>query len=217
MRPAVFSIRKPRIVADVCSKASVYRKGAVNKAVVVGDDYPALLRARRRRERWSAEDRRLYQRHRWLSEGFHGEAKTWHGLARAVRRGLANMKIQGYLTAAAVNLKAAGCRSPCSYSALDRLLECLPGPQTHWSAGFPFEGSDRADRCITRVYRALLQRPPSLHAQCLGPCRQERPTSRLGVHRHCVCTGRHRCCQGPMAPGRRSATPDAAQARRIPG
>ena len=36
---------------------------------------------------------------------FHGEAKTWHGLARAVRRGLANMKIQAYLTAAAVNLK----------------------------------------------------------------------------------------------------------------
>jgi hypothetical protein len=64
-----------------------------------------LLRARRRRERWSAEDLRLYQRHRWRSEGFHGEAKTWHGPARAVRRGLANMKIQAYLTAAAINLK----------------------------------------------------------------------------------------------------------------
>lgn len=80
-------------------------KGRTNKAVVVGDDYPALLRARRRRERWTEEDRRLYQRHRWRSEGFHGEAKSWHGLARAVRRGLANMKIQAYLTAAAVNLK----------------------------------------------------------------------------------------------------------------
>ncbi|MET4323857.1 hypothetical protein ABIC02_007649 [Bradyrhizobium sp. RT5a] len=66
----------------------------VNKAVVVGDHYPALLRARRRRERWSKQDRRLYQRHRWRSEGFHGEAKTWHGLARAIRRGLPNMKIQ---------------------------------------------------------------------------------------------------------------------------
>ena len=80
-------------------------KGRVNKAVVVGDDYPALLRARRRRERWSDEDRGLYQRHRWRSEGYHGEAKTWHGLARAVRRGLPNMRIQAYLTAAAVNLK----------------------------------------------------------------------------------------------------------------
>jgi hypothetical protein len=36
--------------------------------------------------------------------GLHGEAKTWHG-ARAARRGLANMKIQAYLTAAAINLK----------------------------------------------------------------------------------------------------------------
>lgn len=80
-------------------------KGRVNKAVVLGDDYPALLRARRRRERWSEEDRRLYQRHRWRSEGFHGEAKTWHGLARAVRRGLSNMRIQAFLTAAAINLK----------------------------------------------------------------------------------------------------------------
>ena len=80
-------------------------KGRANKAVVVGDDYPALLRARRRREKWTEEDRRLYQRHRWRSEGIHGEAKSWHGLARAVRRGLSNMKIQSYLTAAAINLK----------------------------------------------------------------------------------------------------------------
>jgi transposase len=80
-------------------------KGRTNKAVVVGDDYPALLRARRRKDRWTDEDRRLYQRHRWRSEGYHGEAKTWHGLARAVRRGLQNMRIQAFLTAAAVNLK----------------------------------------------------------------------------------------------------------------
>lgn len=77
----------------------------VTKAVVIVHDYPALLRARRRRERWGEDDKRLYQRHRWRSEGFHGEAKTWHGLARAVRRGLANMRIQAYLTAAAINLK----------------------------------------------------------------------------------------------------------------
>ena len=80
-------------------------KGRVNKAVVVSDDHPALLRARRRKERWSEEDPRLHQRHRWRSEGFHGEAKGWHGLARAVRRGLRNMRIQAFLTAAAVNLK----------------------------------------------------------------------------------------------------------------
>ena len=89
-----------------CDLASIcISKGRKNKAVVVSDDYPALLRARRRRQNWSSEDRLLYQRHRWRSEGYHGEAKTWHGLARAVRRGLSNMKIQAYLTAAAVNLK----------------------------------------------------------------------------------------------------------------
>lgn len=79
--------------------------GRINKAVVVSDDHPALLRTRRRKERWSKDDAHLYQRHRWRSEGFHGEAKTWHGLARAVRRGLQNMRIQAFLTAAAVNLK----------------------------------------------------------------------------------------------------------------
>lgn len=77
----------------------------VTKAVVIVHDYPALLRARLHRERWTAEEDRLYRRHRWRSEGFHGEAKTWHGLARAVRRGLANMRIQAFLTATAVNLK----------------------------------------------------------------------------------------------------------------
>jgi len=91
---------------SLCSLAALcLSKGRANKAVVVSDDHPALLRARRRRLRWSEEDRRLYQRHRWRSEGFHGEAKTWHGLARAVRRGLGNMRIQALLTAAAINLK----------------------------------------------------------------------------------------------------------------
>ncbi len=75
------------------------------KTVVISADHPALLRARRRRLRWSEEDRRPCRRHRWRSEGFHGEAKTWHGLGRAVRRGLGNMRIQSYLTAAAINLK----------------------------------------------------------------------------------------------------------------
>ena len=35
----------------------------------------------------------------------HGEAKTQHGLRRAVRRGLDNVSIQAYLTAAVINLK----------------------------------------------------------------------------------------------------------------
>ena len=86
-------------------KDTCLSKGRRTKSIVIGDDYPALLRARRRRIRWSEDDRRLYQRHLWRSEGYHGEAKTWHGLERATRRGLDNMKIQSYLTAAAINLK----------------------------------------------------------------------------------------------------------------
>ena len=46
-----------------------------------------------------------YKRHRWRVEGMHGEAKTQHGLRRAVRRGLSNVAIQVYLTAAVINLK----------------------------------------------------------------------------------------------------------------
>ena len=76
-----------------------------SKVVLVPHAYPALLRARRRHARWGEEERRMHRRHMWRSEGYHGEAKTWHGLGRAVRRGLANMKIQSYLTAAAINLK----------------------------------------------------------------------------------------------------------------
>lgn len=102
-------------------------KGRVNKAVVVSDNHPALLRARRRKERWSKEDARLYRRHRWRSEGFHGEAKTWHGLARAVRRGLSNMRIQAFLTAAAINLKRLAAALVAIAAALSAPLLALVG------------------------------------------------------------------------------------------
>jgi transposase len=75
------------------------------RAVVISDGHAALLRARRRRLRWSSYEYKLYGRHRWRSEGVHAQAKRWHGLQRAVRRGLWNMSIQSYLTAAAINLK----------------------------------------------------------------------------------------------------------------
>ena len=97
--------------------------GRVNKAVVVGHDYPALLRARRRREKWSERDRELYRRHRWKVQGVHGEAKSWHGLARAVRRGLWNMRVQAYLAAAAINLK----RLAAALLLLRSLFAHMPG------------------------------------------------------------------------------------------
>ncbi len=75
------------------------------RAILIVDGYEALLRARRERLRWDERTRQSYQRHRWRVEGINGEAKTQHGLRRAVRRGLANVAIQAYLTAAVINLK----------------------------------------------------------------------------------------------------------------
>ena len=96
------------------------------RVVVFNLDHPSLLRARRRRLRWGAEEGRLYRRHRWRSEGFHGEAKTWHGLARAVRRGLSNMRIQAFLTAAAINLKRLAAAALLALLWLWSLLDDAP-------------------------------------------------------------------------------------------
>ena len=78
---------------------------AASRSVIVQDGYPALLRARRRHLRKEPADKSAYNTHRFRVEGVHGEAKTCHGLRRAVRRGLANMAIQAFLTAAVINLK----------------------------------------------------------------------------------------------------------------
>ena len=75
------------------------------RTILIVDGYTSLLRARRRRINWDSETRKIYDRHRYKVEGVHGEAKTQHGLRRAVRRGLANVAIQVYMTAAVINLK----------------------------------------------------------------------------------------------------------------
>ena len=75
------------------------------RVICIVDGYEALLRARRRKIEWAKETMHWYSRHRWRVEGVHGEAKTQHGLRRAVRRGLMNVAIQVYLTAAVMNLK----------------------------------------------------------------------------------------------------------------
>jgi hypothetical protein len=79
---------------------------AKTRLILIVDGYEALLRARRRKlNGWDDHTKPLYNRHRYLVEGIHGEAKTQHGLRRAVRRGLENVAIQVYLTAAVINLK----------------------------------------------------------------------------------------------------------------
>jgi len=96
---------RPRCVSPSAHSRSVYLK----------DGYCALLRARRCKEKgWPQPMQEAYRRHRWKVEGIHGEAKSCHGLRRAARRGLSNLRIQAYLTAAVINLK--------------RLAKLAPGP-----------------------------------------------------------------------------------------
>jgi hypothetical protein len=92
--------RRPCPLRAACIGSEVPRR-----AILLHRDHPALPRARRKHARWGERERSIHARHRIRAEGFHGEAKTWHGLARAVRRGLANVRIQAYLTAAVITLK----------------------------------------------------------------------------------------------------------------
>jgi len=75
------------------------------RKVLIIHGYVSLLRARRRWKAPDAETRLNYRRHRWRVEGRHAEAKERHGLRRAVRRGLREVSIQVFLTAAVMNLK----------------------------------------------------------------------------------------------------------------
>ncbi len=86
---------------------------AVSRTILIGDGHAALLRARRRKEKgWDESTREKYTRHRWHVEGVHGRSKTQHGLHRAIRRGLSNVAIQVYLTAAVMNLKKLTTKHP---------------------------------------------------------------------------------------------------------
>lgn len=86
-------------------KAQCLPQGAPSRRVHVVTNHAAILRARRKRAAWGEDEHAIYTRHRWRVEGAHGTAKTVHGLARAIRRGLENMKIQALLTAIAMNVK----------------------------------------------------------------------------------------------------------------
>jgi hypothetical protein len=102
------------IACPLCSRCTNSGK---SRTVLIVDGHQALTRARRRHRRWDTRTRTAYQRHRWKVEGVHGESKTQHGLRRAVRRNLANISIQAYLTAAVINLK--------------RLATAASGPLNH--------------------------------------------------------------------------------------
>jgi len=93
---------------DCCNCALRKRclgENSKSRIIMISNGYEAMLRARRRRRKPDKKFIEIYRRHKWKIEGMHGDAKTQHGLRRAVRRGLANVSIQAYLTAAVINLK----------------------------------------------------------------------------------------------------------------
>ncbi len=111
LRPGSQTIRGRfyRSKAKDCKRCSLARdclpKTGKSRAIIIQDGHGALLRARRRYLKKLPADRAAYHSHRFRVEGIHGEAKTCHGLNRAIRRGLDNIAIQTWLTAAAINLK----------------------------------------------------------------------------------------------------------------
>jgi transposase len=99
------------------------------RAMVFVDGFPALLRARRKKEKgWDDTTRTLYDRHRWRVEGAHGRAKVHHTLRRAARRGLDNVAIQAYLAAAVMNLKVLAKAKAGMLSVLWRLVRPTHAP-----------------------------------------------------------------------------------------
>lgn len=125
------------------------RQGCVTEStgvrtIGIREGHEALIRARRRHARRAPEDRERYRRHQWMVEGRHGEAKTQHGLGRAARRGLDNVRIQAYLTAAVMNLKRlARCAGKAKTSILGR-----PG-----TFGRLFDAVVRLTRSLARIER----------------------------------------------------------------
>lgn len=100
-------------------KAQCLPRGVSSRRVNIVTHHASILRARRKRAAWGEDERTIYTRHRWQVEGAHGTAKTLHGLARAIRRGLENMKIQALLTAIAMNLKKLAAAMPLIWSILE--------------------------------------------------------------------------------------------------
>lgn len=86
----------------------------------------ALVRLRR--DSRSAEFKALYRRRAPVVEGIFAEGKQWHGLGRAWRRGISNMRIQCLLISTVLNYKrlmSAQASLSCFFSMLTSFLKRL--------------------------------------------------------------------------------------------
>jgi IS5 family transposase len=81
---------------DKCTKAN-------RRQLKVSKNHAALVRLRA--DSRTESFKKLYRSRAPVIEGIFGEAKEWHGLRRAWRRGISKMRVQCLLIAAVINLK----------------------------------------------------------------------------------------------------------------
>lgn len=100
--PRVRPYRAARCVCQSCALKSRCTTSA-QRVLWVSSHYGALVRLRA--DAATEDFRELYRTRAPVIEGVFAEAKLWHGLRRAWRRGLSNMRMQCYLIGAVLNFK----------------------------------------------------------------------------------------------------------------
>ena len=97
--------RRYRAPRSVCLQCRLRSRCTTSdrKTLHISPHHDALERLRA--DAQTENFRALYRARFYVSEGIFAEGKQWHGLRRAWRRGLSNMRMQCYLVAAVLNFK----------------------------------------------------------------------------------------------------------------
>lgn len=97
--------RRYGVLPRVCQKCELKDKctKANRRQLKVSKNHASLVRLRA--DSKTESFKKLYRNRAPVIEGIFGEAKEWHGLRRAWRRGLRKMLIQSLLISAVINLK----------------------------------------------------------------------------------------------------------------
>ena len=97
--------RRYGALRSVCGKCYYKHKctRSSRRTLKVSVNHGALIRLRA--DSKTDSFRQLYRSRAPVVEGIFAEAKQWHGLRRAWRRGLSRMRVQCFLIAAVLNLK----------------------------------------------------------------------------------------------------------------
>jgi hypothetical protein len=101
-QPERYKYRASARACRACSLKSLCTRSVV-RSVNVGEHHDALVRLRADSDTGSF--RSLYRSRAPSVEGVFAEAKCYHGLRRAWRRGLSKMRVQSFLIAAVINFK----------------------------------------------------------------------------------------------------------------